>query len=136
MSEPIKTDCTWGHFVSGLRRAPCLRGVLSDRDTVTEINFTTSEGEVIVVPEGSKVELTIGQISDMYAIGVEHKPGEFGMTHGPHFDLGTMLVVSPESLNAVIFCFGKDGSERKTHKVDTFGQWEAIEYDPDDFIED
>jgi len=114
-----------------------LSGILSERDTVEKIVFTTPEGNKIHVPEGSSLEIHIGQIADMYAIGIEHKPGSFGMTNGPHFDMGLMLAVPPPDGRAVIICFGKDGSEKKTHKVDVSGtEWEAIEYDPDDLIEE
>jgi hypothetical protein len=137
MSEQIKIDCTWSHLVAGFRRAPCLKGAISERDTVTEITFSTPDGETIVIPEGSKVELTVEQIADMYAIGIEHSPNEFGMTNGPHFDVGLMLEVPPPDSRAVILCFSKDGSERKTHKVDASGtEWEAIAFDADDFIEE
>jgi hypothetical protein len=73
----------------------------------------------------------------MYAIGIEHSPNEFGMTNGPHFDVGLMLEIPPPDSRAVILCFSKDGSERKTHKVDASGtEWEAIAFDADDFIEE
>jgi hypothetical protein len=46
-----------------------------------------------------------------------------------------MLEVPPPDSRAVILCFSKDGSERKTHKVDASGtEWEAIAFDPDDLI--
>jgi hypothetical protein len=137
MSGQIRTTCLWGHLIEGLKKTSLLRGVISERDTIESIVFTTPDGETIEVPEGSKLELCVGLKADMYAIGIEHEPGSFGMTHGPHFDMGLMLEVTPEDSRAVIFCFGKDGSERKTHKVAPCGtEWEAIAYDPDDMMID
>jgi hypothetical protein len=131
------TTCLWRHLVEGLKRTDLLKGIISERDTAHSIIFTTPEGEKIEIPEGSKLEIKIGLLDDMYAIGIQVEPGSYGMTHGPCPELGDMLSVPPSDSRQVIFCFGKDGSEKKTHKVAPCGtEWEAIEFDPDDFIED
>ncbi len=135
MSESMYTNCSWKQLVEGLRRTDLLKGIITERDTAHSILFHTPEGEKIEIPEGSHLEIRIGLVSDMYAIGIEHEPGSYGMTHGPHPELGEMLAVPPSDSRCVIFCFRKDGTETKTHKVDASGtEWEAIEFDPDDLI--
>ena len=137
MIGDIRTGCRWEHFVEGLKKIDIMQGIISERDTVKEVIFTTPDGEAIEVPEGSTLGLVIGPKFDTYAIGIEHEPGSFGMTHGPTRYLGEMLSVSPPDSRAFIFFFGKDGSERKTHKVDASGTyWESIEYNLDDMIID
>lgn len=39
--------------------------------------------------------IQVGGHKPVYAIGIEHEPGEFGMTHGPTPDLKEMLAVVP-----------------------------------------
>ena len=136
MSGQIRTTCLWKHLVEGLKKTSLLKGVISERDTIESIVFTTPSGEKIEVPEGSILELCVELKADMYAVGIEHEPGSYGMTNGPVPELGDMLMVPPPDSRAVIFCFGKDGSERKTHKVDASGtKWEAIEmFRPDDML--
>ncbi len=137
MSGQIRTTCLWRHLIECLKKTKLLRGVISERDTIESIVFTTPDGETIVVPEGSKLELCVELKADMYAIGIEHEPGSFGMTNGPVPELADMLVVPPPDSRAVIFCFGRDGGEKKTHKVAPCGtEWRAIEFDADDMLVD
>ena len=137
MSGQIRATCLWRHLIEGLKETDLLKGVISERDTIESIVFTTPSGEKIEVPENSMLELVVRLKADMYAIGIEHAPGSFGMTNGPCPELGDMLIVPPPDSRAVIFCFGKDGSERKTHKVAPCGtEWEAIKFDVDDMLID
>lgn len=137
MIGDIRTGCRWEHFVEGVKKIDVLKNVIGDQDTIKEAIFTTPEGETIEVPEGSTLGILIRPKFDTYAIGIEHEPGSYGMTHGPTRYLGEMLSVPPSDSCAFIFLFGKDGSERKTHKVDASGtEWEALENDPDDMLVD
>ena len=71
------------------------------------------------------LEICVGLKADMYAIGIEHEPGSYGMTNGPVIKLGEMLAVPPPDSRALIFRFGKDGREKKLYKVDPSGtRWE------------
>jgi hypothetical protein len=47
----------------------------------------------------------------VYAIGIEHKPNSFGMTHGPHTDIKEMLEVCPTDNKSVILRFNLDGTD-------------------------
>ncbi len=48
----------------------------------------------------------------LYAIGVEYRPGEMGMTHGPTPNLEEMLAVIPHTLNwRLVRFFGKGEEE-------------------------
>jgi hypothetical protein len=53
----------------------------------------------------------------IYAIGIEHKPNSFGMTHGPHSDIKEMLEVCPEPKSALIR-FNLDGTEDVLYRWD------------------
>jgi hypothetical protein len=47
----------------------------------------------------------------VYAIGIEHEPNSFGMTHGPHTDIKEMLEVCPTDRKSVIIRFNLDGTD-------------------------
>lgn len=127
------THAHWKHLEEGLRRTDLLSGIIHPRDGVMKITFTTPSGETIEVPADSKLEIEFGQKEDLYAIGIEHRPGEFGMTHGPVPKIEDMLAISPPDPKAKIICFLKHNiGEKKTHFVNREGEWEEILYDPDE----
>ena len=109
------THCSWEHLVKGLRKTSLLQGIIHETDTIHHIVFTDPSGQKTSIPEGSRLELAIGLARDIYAIGIEHRPGEFGMLAGPHPQLGEMLNHEPTSPNSVILCFHRDGTEEITH---------------------
>lgn len=59
---------------------------------------------------------------EMWAIGIEHGPGEFGMTHGPMAHIAWMLDITGQENSCIIHFFG-DGTEEITHRWRD-GEWE------------
>lgn len=133
----MRITCTWDQMVYGFKQLEMLKGVITDINTIRQITFETPDGQTIHIPQDSILELEIGQFADLFAVGIEHAPGSFGMTNGPCLELGEMLQVPPPDSRAVIICFDPDGKETITHRVDASGtEWEAIEFDVDDMIID
>ena len=135
------TTAYWEHLVEGLRKTGLLSGIISQREAVRKIIFTLPSGEKIEIPENSRLEIYFEQSSDLYAVGIEHTPGSFGMTHGPVPNLGAMLEVTPSDLQAKILCFPQDGGEERiTHRaslpagINTILEWEAVVIDTDELL--
>lgn len=57
MSEDLETTCTWPHLEQGLARTDLLRGILDEADHIAEITFRLPSGNIVTVPNGSKLEI-------------------------------------------------------------------------------
>lgn len=129
------TTLHWSDLDKGFRQG-VLAGILHEGEHIHKLVFVTPEGAKIEVPLGSEIELHIDLDTEIYAVGIEHRPGEFGMTHGPNPNLGAMLEVYPPDPKAKIICFAKDGSEERiTHRARYLPkrdglEWVAVEIDP------
>ena len=126
MTGIMHINCLWGHLVHGLSRTGLAKGIISQRETIQKIVFTTPEGVVIEVPENSRLEIHVGPAADVYAVAVEYSPTEFGMTHGPYLDVEMALKVVPHDQQAVILRFPREGNESILYRANEFGDgWNA-----------
>lgn len=58
-------------------------------------------------------DISSERINDpMYAIGIQHRPGEMGMTHGPTPNFDEMLAVVPADYKCLLLQFDTDGTEK------------------------
>lgn len=71
----------------------------------------------------------IGGFTPVYAVGIEHEPGSYGMTHGPTPDLKEMLSVIPFGEDTEKYCLFRFEGEKQilTHRWATELKRWAIE---------
>lgn len=103
-------------------------------DELNVYKLTLEDGEPILMPN-LREDRPLGPAhplegQEVWAIGIEHKPGEFGMTHGPFRTLHEATTTYPwndphgiSDLSRIIHFFG-DGREEVTHRwVAVDGAW-------------
>lgn len=94
-----------------------LNQVAKDYDHLQPSELDTRLNSLILDLQEARRRITCGGFKTVYAIGVEHKPGEFGMIAGPLPTLEEIMSYSGEE-NAYILEFSPaEGSAESRHTM-------------------